>query len=45
MTVGPGAYVGAGSTITEDVPPGKLGLARGRQVIKDRRIKGRKEEE
>jgi hypothetical protein len=29
--------VGAGSTITEDVPPGKLAIARGRQVIKERR--------
>ncbi len=37
VTIGAGAYVGAGSTITEDVPPGKLGIARSRQVIKDRR--------
>jgi bifunctional UDP-N-acetylglucosamine pyrophosphorylase/glucosamine-1-phosphate N-acetyltransferase len=32
--VGDGAYVGAGSTITENIPAGALGLARGRQVNK-----------
>jgi bifunctional UDP-N-acetylglucosamine pyrophosphorylase/glucosamine-1-phosphate N-acetyltransferase len=31
VTVGKGAYVGAGSSIVEDVPPGALGIARGRQ--------------
>jgi bifunctional UDP-N-acetylglucosamine pyrophosphorylase / glucosamine-1-phosphate N-acetyltransferase len=35
VTIGAGAYVGAGSTITEDVPPHTLAIARGRQVIKD----------
>jgi bifunctional UDP-N-acetylglucosamine pyrophosphorylase/glucosamine-1-phosphate N-acetyltransferase len=30
--VGKGAYVAAGSSITEDVPPGALGIARGRQT-------------
>jgi bifunctional UDP-N-acetylglucosamine pyrophosphorylase/glucosamine-1-phosphate N-acetyltransferase len=45
VTIGPGAYVGAGSTITADVPAGKLGLARGRQVIKERRLPEKKEPE
>jgi bifunctional UDP-N-acetylglucosamine pyrophosphorylase/glucosamine-1-phosphate N-acetyltransferase len=32
VRVGAGAYVAAGSSITEDVPPGSLGIARGRQT-------------
>jgi bifunctional UDP-N-acetylglucosamine pyrophosphorylase/glucosamine-1-phosphate N-acetyltransferase len=32
VTVGKGATIGAGSTITEDAPAGKLTLGRGRQV-------------
>jgi len=31
VTIGAGAYVAAGSSITEDVPAGALGIARGRQ--------------
>jgi bifunctional UDP-N-acetylglucosamine pyrophosphorylase/glucosamine-1-phosphate N-acetyltransferase len=31
VTVGDDAYTGAGSVITEDVPPGALGIARARQ--------------
>lgn len=34
VTVGEGAYTAAGSTITEDVPAGALGIARARQVNK-----------
>jgi len=35
VRIGKDAYVAAGSSITEDVPPGALGIARGRQVNKD----------
>jgi bifunctional UDP-N-acetylglucosamine pyrophosphorylase / glucosamine-1-phosphate N-acetyltransferase len=35
VEIGDGAYVGSGSVITENVPPGALALARGRQVVKD----------
>ena len=34
ITVGEGAYIAAGSAITEDVPPQALALGRARQVIK-----------
>jgi bifunctional UDP-N-acetylglucosamine pyrophosphorylase/glucosamine-1-phosphate N-acetyltransferase len=34
VVVGEGSYVGAGSAITEDVPPGALALGRSRQVVK-----------
>jgi bifunctional UDP-N-acetylglucosamine pyrophosphorylase/glucosamine-1-phosphate N-acetyltransferase len=32
VTIGAGAYVAAGSSITDDVPAGALGIARGRQT-------------
>ena len=32
VKIGAGAYVAAGSSITDDVPPGALGVARGRQT-------------
>lgn len=34
LRIGTGAYVAAGSTITEDVPPYALAIARGRQALK-----------
>ncbi|MCL4503446.1 MAG: bifunctional UDP-N-acetylglucosamine diphosphorylase/glucosamine-1-phosphate N-acetyltransferase GlmU, partial [Deltaproteobacteria bacterium] len=39
VTLGAGAYIGAGSTITDEVPPGKLAIARGRQVNLERKKK------
>lgn len=48
VEVGAGAVVGAGSTITKNVPPGALGVARGRQRVIERwreRKSARKEEE
>lgn len=35
VTIGSGAYVAAGSSITQDVPPGALGVARSHQTNKD----------
>jgi bifunctional UDP-N-acetylglucosamine pyrophosphorylase / glucosamine-1-phosphate N-acetyltransferase len=35
VTIGQGAYVAAGSSITDDVPAGALGIARGKQVNKE----------
>jgi bifunctional UDP-N-acetylglucosamine pyrophosphorylase/glucosamine-1-phosphate N-acetyltransferase len=34
VTVGEGAYIGAGSTVTHDVPPDALAVGRARQVVK-----------
>ena len=35
VEIGDNAWVGAGSTITDDVPPGALAVARARQVVKE----------
>ena len=35
VTIGDGAYTAAGSAITDEVPPGNLGVARGRQHNSD----------
>ena len=35
LSLGDGSYVAAGSTITDDVPPGSLGIARARQETKE----------
>jgi bifunctional UDP-N-acetylglucosamine pyrophosphorylase/glucosamine-1-phosphate N-acetyltransferase len=42
VTIGAGAYVGAGSTITQDVPAGGLGVARGQQHNKEHWVASRK---
>jgi bifunctional UDP-N-acetylglucosamine pyrophosphorylase / glucosamine-1-phosphate N-acetyltransferase len=42
VRVGRGAYVAAGSSITEDVPAEALAIARGRQVNKDGWVRKRK---
>jgi bifunctional UDP-N-acetylglucosamine pyrophosphorylase/glucosamine-1-phosphate N-acetyltransferase len=42
VTVGRGAYVGAGSSITDNVPPGSLAVARGRQVNKEGWVRKKK---
>jgi len=35
VTIGAGAYTAAGSTVSEDIPPGALGIARGHQHNSD----------
>jgi bifunctional UDP-N-acetylglucosamine pyrophosphorylase / glucosamine-1-phosphate N-acetyltransferase len=42
VRIGKGAYVAAGSSITEDVPEDSLAIARGRQVNKEGWVKERK---
>lgn len=39
VTIGEGAYVAAGSTITQDVPQEALSVARARQVNKEDYVK------
>ncbi len=43
VRIGRGAYIAAGSCITEDVPPGALGIARSRQTNKEEWARRRKE--
>ncbi len=43
LGIGAGAYVGAGSVITADVPPEALALGRARQVVKEGWAKKRRE--
>ena len=42
VRIGDGAYTGAGSTITKEVPPESLAIARGQQVIKAGWVRERK---
>jgi bifunctional UDP-N-acetylglucosamine pyrophosphorylase/glucosamine-1-phosphate N-acetyltransferase len=42
VTIGAGALVGAGSTITKDVPPGKMAISRARQVNLERKVIAKK---
>jgi bifunctional UDP-N-acetylglucosamine pyrophosphorylase / glucosamine-1-phosphate N-acetyltransferase len=44
VTIGEGAYVAAGSTITDDVPDGALAIARARQTTKEGWATRRREE-
>ena len=42
VRIGKNSYVAAGSSVTEDVPPDSLAIARGRQVVKENWVKDRK---
>jgi bifunctional UDP-N-acetylglucosamine pyrophosphorylase / glucosamine-1-phosphate N-acetyltransferase len=44
VSLGDDAYTGAGSVITEDVPPGALGIARARQVNREGYAQRREDE-
>jgi bifunctional UDP-N-acetylglucosamine pyrophosphorylase/glucosamine-1-phosphate N-acetyltransferase len=43
ISIGSGSYIGAGSTITDDVPENALALGRSRQIIKEDWVKKRRE--
>ena len=43
VTIGAGAFVAAGSTIVQDVPPGAIGISRGRQANLDGWVERRKQ--
>ena len=45
VKVGKGAYVGAGSSITDDVPPDSLAIARGRQIVKENWVANKKKKQ
>jgi bifunctional UDP-N-acetylglucosamine pyrophosphorylase / glucosamine-1-phosphate N-acetyltransferase len=44
VSVGDGAITGAGSVITDDIPPDALALARGKQVNKPGRAAAMREQ-
>jgi len=44
VEIGDDAWVGAGSVITEDVPPGALAIARARQVVKEGYARGKRDD-
>jgi bifunctional UDP-N-acetylglucosamine pyrophosphorylase/glucosamine-1-phosphate N-acetyltransferase len=44
VTIGDDVTTGAGSIITDDVPPGSLAIARARQVNKERYVEGKRDE-